>query len=103
MVKVLKKLLLLNLGDALWLGLEVTNGRMIHKVPRTAVSGVLTNCHGHGEKKRRLIRDAYVYLTQNTYPAGSTANEKQVIRKKSLKLQISDSGELSYCHKQSGR
>ena len=55
------------------------------------------------EKEETLIRNAYVYLTEKTYPEGCTSNEKRVIRKKSLKFQISESGELLYRHKLTGK
>ena len=55
------------------------------------------------ENEETLIKNAYAYLTHKTYPEGCTANEKRVIRKKSLKFQISDTGELLYRHKLVGK
>ena len=55
------------------------------------------------EKEETLIRNAYVYLTKKNYPEGCTSNEKRVIRKKSLKFQISENGELLYRHKLVGK
>ena len=55
------------------------------------------------DREETLVSNAYAYLTQKIYPEGCTANEKRVIRKKSLKFQISDNGELLYRHKLVGK
>ena len=55
---------------------KVTNAGMIHTVLVSVLKAVQcseADYHGHGEET--LIRDAYIYLTQKTYPDGSTANE----------------------------
>ena len=53
--------------------------------------------------EENLVRDAYVYLTEKTYPDGCSANRKRVIRKKALKFQVSETGELLYRHKLKGK
>ena len=55
------------------------------------------------EKEETLLRNAYVYLTEKNYPEGCTGNEKRVIRKKSLKFQVSENGELFYRHRLVGK
>ena len=55
------------------------------------------------EKEETLLRNAYVYLTEKTYPEGCTGNEKRVIRKKSLKFQVSENRELFYRHRLVGK
>ena len=45
-------------------------------------------------EEETLVRDAYIHITQKIYPDGCTANKKQVIKKKSLKLHACDSGEI---------
>ena len=40
------------------------------------------------ECKIELVEDAYTYLTNKTYPADVTKNEKSIIRKKAEKITI---------------
>ena len=53
------------------------------------------------KNEETLIKYVYVYLKGKTYPDGLTTNEKRVIRKKALKFEIFDRGELLYRHKRS--
>lgn len=53
-------------------------------------------CDPHAEFP--LIRKAYDYLTNGSYPPGATKNEKRVIRKKATKL-IVRNGEYFYKRK----
>ena len=44
---------------------------------------------------RDLVRKACTYITEGAYPAGATANEKRVIRKKAKRFAVRN-GELFY-------
>ena len=45
--------------------------------------------------EEEFIQKAFLYLTDKTYPAGSTKNEKRCIRKKAEKFVIKN-GEMHY-------
>ena len=51
-----------------------------------------TNCRqSHKWKKKEdLVHRAFVYLTEKTYPPGSTKNEKRCIRKKADRFVVTD-------------
>ena len=55
------------------------------------------------KNEETLIEYVYVHLKEKTHPDGSTTNEKRVIRKKALKFELSNRGELLYHHKTSGK
>ena len=40
------------------------------------------------EREIELVEDAYTYLTNKTFPADATKNEKRIIRKKAEKITI---------------
>ena len=56
--------------------------------------------HGRGDPCKGCV---CIYLTQKTSPDECSVNQKQVIRKKALKFQVSETGELLYRHKLKGK
>jgi len=51
-----------------------------------------------GETEIDLVQQAYVYVTDKTYPEGCSENLKRVIRRKAKKFAVQD-GELDYYKK----
>ena len=54
-------------------------------------------------EEETLIKDVYTYLARKNYPADCPGNMKRIIRRKALKFQLTENGELYYKHNQKGQ
>ena len=64
----------------------------------------ITTMHdAENAEEETLIKDVYTYLTRKSYPADCPGNMKRIIRRKALKFQVTENGELYYKHNQKGQ
>ena len=64
----------------------------------------ITTMHAaENAEEETLIKDVYTYLTRKSYPADCLGNMKRIIRRKALKLQVTENGELYYKYNQKGQ